>query len=141
LGWGSFPSLCYGSPTWPFRWWPQTQSYDYCIPLIVLAFGFFILLALPFWRDLKMRYILILSAMPQRFLYDPLLLAWIPDSLSDMLILTVVGWIGYALVIFVQLPYQPVVVLFCYLPAVAVRWQHLRAHAARLPVLQPNSRL
>ncbi len=117
-------------PAWPLRWWPQARSYDFYIPLIVLPFGPLILVALFFWRDVKTRYILLLSVMPQRFLYDPLLLAWIPDSRSDMLLVTAAGWIGYGLVFALQFPYQPIVVLFCYLPAVVIRWRHLRAHAA-----------
>ncbi len=126
-------------PTWPIRWWPQAQSYDFYVPLIVLPFGPLILLALFFWRDVKARYILLLSAMPQRFLYDPLLLAWIPESRSDVLYLTVAGWIGYGLVFVLQVPYQPIVVLFCYLPAIIIRWQHLRMRGAQARILQLDS--
>lgn len=127
-------------PTWPLRWWPQAQSYDFFIPLILLPFGPLILLGLLFWRDRKMRYVLMLGAMPQRFLYDPLLLAWIPDSSSEMLALIALGWIGYGLVFTLNIPYQQIVVLFCYLPAVAIRLRRLRDHAVDLSILQADSR-
>jgi hypothetical protein len=127
-------------PTWPMRWWPQAQGYDFFIPLILIPFGPLILLGLLFWRDRKMRYVLMLAAMPQRFLYDPLLLMWVPDSLSEMLVLIASGWIGYALVLALELPYQHIVVFFCYLPAVAVRWQRLHSQRANLPILQADSR-
>ncbi len=126
-------------PSWPIKWWPQAQSYDFFIPLILLPFGPLILLGLWFWRDSKMRYALMLAAMPQRFLYDPLLLAWIPDSRSEMLALIASGWIGYGLIFALNLPYQQIVVLFCYLPAIAVRWKRLHRQTAAIPILQPDS--
>jgi hypothetical protein len=80
-------------PDWPWRWLPQTTTYDGFIPLLTLP-GPLILIALLRWRQQSARWLLLLAAVPQRALHDQLLLWIIPRSPRESLLLTICAWLG-----------------------------------------------
>jgi hypothetical protein len=115
-------------PTWPMRWLPQTSSYDGVSPLVVMPFGPLLLLALVQWRDQGARQLLALALVPQRLFYDQFLLWLIPRNARQVLLLTVMSWIGYLLSFFVFGINQGFMLAMLYLPTLAmVMWPRISA--------------
>lgn len=114
-------------PSWPLVWLGQISTYQGIIPpLLVLPLGPFILLALLRYRERKAWLLLLMSAMPQRMLYDQLALLLVASNHREMLILIFCSWISLpALLIFggwVNLPggWQLWILLTLYLPALGI---------------------
>lgn len=110
-------------PTWPLRWFTQIGGYDGYVLLFVPFLGSFMLLA---WlRPLRRaaRLLFFLSVMPQRGLYDSLLVWLIPSTARQMLLLTASSW----LVKILDSQFHPfpmfflyMVLFFIYFPALAM---------------------
>jgi hypothetical protein len=82
-------------PTWPLVWLGQISTYQGIVPpLLVLPLGPLMLLALLRYRDRKAWLLLLMSAMPQRVLYDQAALLLVADNLRQMLILVLCSWIS-----------------------------------------------
>lgn len=111
-------------PFWPFKWWPQAQTYDGFIPLLVFPLGLFLLMPLLNWRDRSNQFALFMSAVPQRGFYDALLLWTLPATPLQLLALSACSWIGFlawSLLFGAVWNSHPFfVVASCYLPAVAM---------------------
>lgn len=112
-------------PDWPWRWLPQTGHYDGYIPLLCLPFGPLLFLSLLRWRNRDARLLFVMSLMPQRWLYDHLLLRALPSSPRDLLALIYIEWFAVLLPsrLGVAVPYPHVLLLGAYLPAL---WLVLR---------------
>jgi hypothetical protein len=65
-------------PRWPWYWIAHFQRYQRFIPLLVFP-GPLLVLALLRWRRLDGRLLFLMSVVPQRWLYDPLILWLIPE--------------------------------------------------------------
>lgn len=109
--------------TWPLRWFPQTQGYDGYILLLVPFLGSFLLLTWLRPRRRSARLLFFLSLMPQRGLYDSLLVWLIPSTPRQMLVLTASSW----LVKIIDSQFHPfpmfflyMVLFFIYYPALAM---------------------
>jgi hypothetical protein len=82
-------------PSWPMVWLGQISTYQGIIPpLLVLPLGPLILLALLRYRERRAWLLLLMSAMPQRVLYDQVVLLLIASNLREMLILVLCSWIS-----------------------------------------------
>ena len=109
-------------PSWPLRWVSQIGAYAGYIPLFT-AFGPILLLAIVFWKCKRAQIFLIISIIPKQiFFYDHLLLWLLPETLSEMLFLTLFSWLGYFLVEkYGYLQYGPMLsVLFIYVPMLVI---------------------
>lgn len=84
-------------PTWPLRWYPQIKTYDGYIPLLTIPFGIFLAFLIFRWKDIKPRFLLLMSIVPQRGLYDLLPLWYLPQTKYQMILLTIFSWILHAL--------------------------------------------
>lgn len=80
-------------PTWPVRWWPQAKSYDGFIPVLWTPFGLLLVTGAMFWRYRETQLFLLYAAMPQRAIYDTLLLYFTLKTKNQFIIYTVIGWI------------------------------------------------
>lgn len=90
-------------PDWPLRWLPQTRAYGGFIPLFVLPLGPLLLLATMRWHTEQARHLLLLACIPQqRYLYDTLLLWYIPQTPLSMLGLTALSWFAIKAVYLVR---------------------------------------
>ncbi|NJP05892.1 MAG: hypothetical protein HC837_09855 [Chloroflexaceae bacterium] len=79
-------------PTWPFAFLAHTSAYDGAIPLLVLPFGPLLLLLIPYWRNRPTRYLLLLSIVPQRLIYDLMMPLIVARSPRVLLMLTAISW-------------------------------------------------
>ncbi len=105
-------------PGWPLRWWPQAQSYDGFVPLLVLPLGPLLLLALTRWRTQSAQFLVLMAMLPKRGWYDALPLFILPKTRWQMIAMVIWGW-GPILV----MPpgnYAFKVVLATYLPALII---------------------
>lgn len=116
-------------PTWIFRWLPQIKSYDGYIPLLILPFGPLIALSLLRWRQADNRFLFLMSAVPQRGLYDLTALWLIPKSAAQMLMLSGFSWIAWIGGWFLNQSQNKLAsIAFVYLPAlVLVLWPLTRS--------------
>ena len=90
---GIVPLVVY--PSWPLVWLKQAFSYQGIIPpLLVLPLGPLMFLALLRYRERKAWLLFLMSAMPQRVLYDQLALLLVAGNLREMLILVFCSWIS-----------------------------------------------
>ena len=79
-------------PTWPWRWLSQTGRYEGFIPLLS-PLGPFLLLSLIAWRRPPARLLALMSiSIQHQLFYDQLLIWLIPQSLRQMLVLTIPAW-------------------------------------------------
>lgn len=89
-------------PSWPMVWLAQISSYQGIVPpLLVLPLGPLMFFALLRYRERRAWLCLLMSAMPQRVLYDQMTLFLVANNLREMLILVICSWISLpALMIF-----------------------------------------
>lgn len=78
-------------PGWMFGWFANLGAHRNFVP--ILLFPPLALAALR-WRDPSARLLLLLSLVPQRLLYDQLLLGLIPQTFRHSLVLASISWIG-----------------------------------------------
>ncbi|GAB4441124.1 MAG: hypothetical protein OHK0015_38050 [Chloroflexi bacterium OHK40] len=100
-------------PTWPLVWIERAREYSGAIPMLVLP-GPLLALALLRWRSPRARQLLLMACMPQRSYYDAVALWLIPQTRGGMLVLTLCSWLA------LLFPHLPLMLLACYLPALAV---------------------
>ncbi len=105
-------------PTWPLVWLSQLGPYQGVAPVMMLsAGGPLLLLALIRWHTREARLFLLMSVAPQRLFYDQMPLCLVPQSLRQMLFLTLASWVGTI----IAFPFPSTsyfwLVLFIYWPA------------------------
>ena len=127
-------------PSWPLVWLGQISTYQGIIPpLLVLPLGPLMFLAILRYRDRKSWLLLLMSAMPQRVLYDQLALLLVADNLREMLILVLCSWITMPALMIVggwyHLPggWQLWILLTLYLPALGILLTRYSTHPQKLP--------
>ncbi len=117
-------------PTWPFRWYALTRDFEYIIPIITLPLGPMLLLSAFFWKRPEARVLLISAFLPYRGAYDILPLSIVPQSLYQMIFITVIPWavsIIWPKVAF-NLLKSPHIVPILFLPALlAILWEAARS--------------
>ena len=107
-------------PSWPWQWLAQTVNFDGFIPVAVFPVGTLLLLALPLWREIPARWLILLSFTPQRLWYDQLLLWVIPQTPGQMLFLTLASW-GILIPIRLGLGFHKVgLLLVTYIPCLII---------------------
>lgn len=109
---------------WPLRWMTQISSYDGFIPILTI-FGFVMLYLLRYWRNREAQWLLLYAIMPQRVFYDQLILWILPRNMREMMILTVLSWIGFFAYMFTGIGVAWVI-LSMYLPSMFLVLYHLR---------------
>jgi hypothetical protein len=108
-------------PDWPLRFLGhQADPGQYLPPLITLPLGPLVLLGLLRWRDERARFVLALSAVPQRMWYDILLIFLAVRTPRQLLALVVCSWLAYLGWFFVPPLGQALQVALFYLPVVAM---------------------
>ena len=113
-------------PTWPLAWLEQTGTYRGLPPLLSLPLGPILLLALLKYRDRRAWLLFLLSAMPQRVLYDQLPLFLIAITGMEMIFLVFCSWITLYILFLsggwtqVPISWQFWIVLTLYIPALLV---------------------
>jgi hypothetical protein len=80
-------------PHWLSEWIPQTFSYRYFVPLLVLP-GPLLVLALARWRDRDARLLLLACILPQRWFYDSFPLWLIPKTPRRIMATVACSWAG-----------------------------------------------
>lgn len=106
-------------PTWLPDWLHQMTAYQSIIPLLVLPAGPLLLVALRSWRDDRTRLLLLMSCIPQRGMYNALLLYLIPQTIREMTIAVVASWIG--VLIWITMKSEALgIVIGCYLPMLLI---------------------
>lgn len=118
-------------PSWFLDWFQQARGYQALIPLLVVPVGPLLLLALLAWRDDRMRLLLLMSCLPQRSMYNALLLYLLPATSWEMVIVVVSAWIGVAIWIMLNSGELGLVV-GCYLPMLFVTHPFTRARVQRV---------
>jgi hypothetical protein len=79
-------------PSWPIVWLSQTTQFGGYVPVLLFG-GPILLLSLFKWKTPNGRYLLSLSLLPKRALYDATMLWLIPEHWSEALLLTFISWI------------------------------------------------
>lgn len=82
-------------PWWMVKWLTQVGTYDGTLPVLVLPFGPLLLLAVLRWREERARWLLLYALVPQRFIYDQLLLFLVPQSRREVLVLVILSWVAF----------------------------------------------
>jgi hypothetical protein len=119
-------------PTWLRDWLEQATSYVSVIPLLVLPVGPLLLLALRFWKDDRTRLLLLMSCIPQRGMYNALLLYLIPQTIWEMVVAILGAWIGLA--VWITMHSEPLgLVVGCYLPMLLLTQPWVRRFFQRPP--------
>jgi len=85
-------------PTWPLRWWGNSQTYEGHIPLLTMPFGPALLLAALRWREPDARFFLLMAAVPQRWIYDTLPLALLAHTPRQLVTFCIVSAVAHNLV-------------------------------------------
>lgn len=80
-------------PAWPIVWLSQLGPYAGYIP-VLLPGGLILLLSALRLYSHEGRFLLALSLLPKRSLYDHTMLWLIPQTWQEMLLLTVISWVG-----------------------------------------------
>lgn len=80
-------------PRWPWFWIAHFYKYERFIPLLVLP-GPLLALALLRYRERDARLLLLMAALPQRWLYDPLILWLIPKSRRELVYTVGLSWLA-----------------------------------------------
>lgn len=112
-------------PLWPIQWLSETRGYAGFVPLMTIP-GIVLLLAALRWRDPRARFLLLLAITPQHvYLYDQLLLWHLPQSKGELFVLNIFSWLGFVAAVGILATrgltaVGPVIVLFMYLPALAL---------------------
>ena len=125
-------------PAWPWRWLSQTGQYSGFIPLLTL-FGPVLAITLFFWRDWQARFLFFLSITPQQYMfYDQLLVWMIPQTVRQMIFLTIAAWAAYFSInedYTKNWPTVPLIMLGVYLPAFClVLWQQRATLRSKLRI-------
>jgi hypothetical protein len=115
-------------PTWPLALLRSLPAHLNYVPLFSW-FGLPIMLAALFWRRSAARLLVVMACVPQRLIYDQLALFLIPQTLRQMVMMIIGGWLG----IFLGLIFDDGIwALSCvYLPALACILIQERASIAR----------
>jgi len=115
-------------PTWPLALFRSLPAHLNYVPLFNW-FGLPIMLAALFWRRSAARLLVVMACVPQRLIYDQLALFLIPQTLRQMVMMIIGGWLG----IFLGLIFDDGIwALSCvYLPALACILIQERASIAR----------
>jgi hypothetical protein len=82
-------------PFWMLKWLSRVDPGDRAIPLLVLPLGPLLLLALWRWRTERARWLLLYALMPQRFLYDQLVLFLFVRTRREALLFVLLSWLAY----------------------------------------------
>jgi len=115
-------------PTWPLALFRSLPAHLNYVPLFNW-FGLPVMLAALFWRRSAARLLVVMACVPQRLIYDQLALFLIPQTLRQMVMMIIGGWLG----IFLGLIFDDGIwALSCvYLPALACILIQERASIAR----------
>jgi hypothetical protein len=79
-------------PSWPLEWIRQLRGYQSFVPLLIVP-GPLLVLALWRYRDRDALLLFLLSAMPQRWFYDPFTLWLIPKTRRHILATVACSWV------------------------------------------------
>lgn len=80
-------------PRWPWFWIAHFYKYERFIPLLVLP-GPLLALALLRYRERDARLLFLMAVVPQRWLYDPLVLWLIPKSRRELVYTVGLSWLA-----------------------------------------------
>jgi hypothetical protein len=80
-------------PRWPWFWIAHFYKYERFIPLLVLP-GPLLALALLRYRERDARLLFLMAVVPQRWLYDPLVLWLIPKSRRELVYTIGLSWLA-----------------------------------------------
>lgn len=106
-------------PSWPRDWLGNAEIHSVFVPILVFP-GMFLPLALLRWRMRDARLLLLLALIPQRPVYDQLLLWLIPQTFRQMFAMSALSWItifGWLLVPEMTVQW---IVLGMYVPALVI---------------------
>jgi hypothetical protein len=108
-------------PTWPVTWLRQARGYQGRIPLLTWL-GPVLLLALFRRRSADARFFLLMSAIPQRWYCDALLLWLVPCCAAELLLTAAVSWGACFLTPPIRTAQQAALlsITFNYLPMLAI---------------------
>ncbi|HEU5103142.1 MAG TPA: hypothetical protein VFU22_29175, partial [Roseiflexaceae bacterium] len=84
-------------PTWPLRWLGMLSQFERMIPALTLPFGPLLLLAALRWNDQRARLLLLMAIVPQRALYDLVVLWLVPPTRMAAMALVGLSWVGFLL--------------------------------------------
>ncbi|MEN9935468.1 MAG: hypothetical protein RLZZ387_2047 [Chloroflexota bacterium] len=108
-------------PDWPLRFLGhQADPGQYVPPLITLPLGPLLLVLVARWRDERARFVLALSAVPQRLWYDILLIFLAVRTRRQLLALVACSWLAYIVWYFAPETMRHVSLALIYLPAAAM---------------------
>jgi hypothetical protein len=129
-------------PAWPFVWLKQTAGYKGIVPpLFALPLGPLMLVALLRWRSRRAWLLLLLAAMPQRVVYDQLLLLFVASTWRQLALLVVTSWLTLPALIHFggwnALPggWQTWILATLYVPALVVTLTGTGKTGREIPVL------
>jgi hypothetical protein len=80
-------------PRWPWFWIAHFYKYERFVPLLVLP-GPLLALALLRYRERDARLLFLMAVVPQRWLYDPLILWLIPKSRRELVYSVGLSWLA-----------------------------------------------
>src|SRR4030095_3502455 len=81
-------------PTWPLVWLKQTAGYKGAVPpMFSLPLGPVMLLALLRWRSRRAWLLFLMALMPQRVVYDQLVLLFVASTWRQLAFLVVTSWL------------------------------------------------
>jgi hypothetical protein len=104
-------------PTWPLKWIRMLGPYENIIPIVTLPFGPLLFLALLRWQDHNARLLFLMALMPQRAVYDLVLLWLIPRNFTQIALISSLSWVGR----FINPgPAQPWMVYLLYIPCLVI---------------------
>lgn len=113
-------------PKWPFVWLGQVKTYAGTSPLFSLPLGPLILLSLLKYKDRRAWLLLLMGIMPQRVVYDQLVLLLVATNGLEMLIQVLFSWITLPVLVasggWTSMPinWQFWIILTLYIPALVI---------------------
>jgi hypothetical protein len=113
-------------PSWISDWFHTVHNFIGSPPLLTLPLGPLILLALIRYRDKRSWLLVLMSAMPQRMVYDQLGVLLVSENRKQTLFLVLCSWISFPFVLYyhgwenVPFGWQQWVLFASYLPALVV---------------------
>lgn len=116
------------APSWPWDWLGNMHQHQSFVPALVFP-GPLVLLAAWRWRDGNARLLVLMAFLPQRAIYDQLVLWTVCHSWRDTLLLSACSWMGVVGWWLGPVVVQQWIVVSMYVPALGiVLWPALVPH-------------